>query len=277
MSFRAGLILSVTLAAAPMSAAMAGSAGIVVDDDAVYPVALVSGYDFVKESFGSYTGLFWAIRGDLARDGVVLRILGSYDTYEYDVDSSLTKKYWPRVAIDGEVWAGDVMLGYQWVRGDFTTGIYLGVEHQDHDLSPDDRTNSVRGSETGFKVALDVEKEVSAYSPYFAEIYGSYSTAFDTYFVEGRLGLPFNRLIVGPEVVFYGDQSGDAQRVGAFLKTDLPPLLFRDTESDVMLSAGYQFTDDSSSSVGSEGVYVSLRFTTVFARRLQQEPLEPLK
>src|SRR5690606_2881719 len=224
-----------------------------------YPLAIVGGYDWAKDAFASATALYFALNGDLAREGFVARLSVSTDAYSYDLPGA------PGGDIDGDAWGIDAMLGYRWIRGDVASSLFVGAEHQDHDLSPNDPLNPVRGSETGFKVAFDITKAPSAYSPLDAELAASYSTAFDTYQVDGRIGYAFDRIIAGPEAWLLGDEASDAQRIGGFLKTTLPPLLFSDVSTAVTLSAGYQFVDDDNgrSTFGSDGAYGSVRFTTL--------------
>lgn len=260
MKFRTGAFLSAALAAAPISTALAGGDGPYVNAD-VYPLAIVSTYDLAKDAFVSTTALYLALNGDLSRDGFAVRLAGSMDSYSYD---SVPFGF----EVDGDAWAADAMIGYRWFRGDLVSGVFLGAEHQDHDLSPNDPLNPVRGDETGFKVAFDIKKLASAYSPFYADLAASYSTAFDTYQVDGRVGFAVDRFIIGPEAWFLGDESTDVQRVGGFLKTELPPLLFTGTTTELTLSAGYQFVDDNegASTFGDEGAYGSLRMTTLIGR-----------
>ena len=257
MSSKSGILLAAALVAAPLGTARAGGAEPISPE--TYPLAIVSVYDLAKDAFASSTALYFALNGDLAREGFVARLSVSTDSYSYDLPGD------PGGDIDGDAWAIDAMLGYRWIRGDVASSLFVGAEHQDHDLSPNDPLNPVRGSETGFKVAFDITKAPSAYSPLYAELAASYSTAFDTYQVDGRIGYAFDRIIAGPEAWLLGDEASDAQRIGGFLKTTLPPLLFSDVSTAVTLSAGYQFVDDDHgrSTFGSEGAYGSVRFTTL--------------
>lgn len=245
--------MTLTLSSAPVAA---------YENDMTYPVLIVSGSDFAAgDAYEGYAGIFYALNRDLDREGVILRVLGSMGSFEYDVPP-------PGTTVDGDFWQGDVMIGYQWVRHGLEIGAYVGVDFQDYDLSPDDPDNPVNGSETGFKVALDIESDDDIPAAHYFALHGAYSTAFDTYFVLGRVGRNFDRFTIGPEVWAYGDETGDAQRVGAFLKFDLPPIIDR-ASTVVSLSGGYQFVDDNgggykTSSFGEEGGYFSINFRTAF-------------
>ena len=229
-------------------------------DDLVYPLVIVSGIEVADQAYETYTGLFYAFNGDLDREGFVLRVLGSFGDFEYHVEG---KK------IDADYWQGDVMLGYQWVRGGIDIGAYIGVDYQDYDLTLDDITSDLRGDEFGFKVALDLESNGNDNSPIYLAIYGDYSTAFDSYHALARIGYNFGRFTLGPEVWLLGDDSGDAQRLGGFLKFDLPEL--GTVSGELLLSAGYQFVDDSdndmSGNFGEEGAYATINFKTAFGRQ----------
>ena len=48
------------------------------------------------------------------------------------------------------------MIGHQWVTQKMRIAGYIGIDHQDHHLSPFDPTNSVVGGETGLKIAGDI-------------------------------------------------------------------------------------------------------------------------
>lgn len=229
-------------------------------DDLVYPLVIVSGIELAEHANEAYTGLFYAFNGDLDSDGFVLRVLGSFGDFEYHID---------HIEIDADYWQGDVMLGYQWIRGGIDIGAYIGVDYQDYDLSPDDSTSDLRGDEVGFKVALDIESNGNDNSPIYLALYGDYSTAFDSYHALARVGYDFGYFALGPEGWVLGDESGDAQRLGGFLKFDFPEL--GTFYGELLLSAGYQFVNgsdnDMSGNFGEEGAYATINFKTAFGRR----------
>ncbi|MGB3720879.1 MAG: hypothetical protein DIU63_05965 [Proteobacteria bacterium] len=259
MTVKARTFLTAVLVATAPSTVLAGG-----DNGFGYaapqPIGILSTYDLVRDAFASTTALYLALNGDLAREGLAVRLAVTTDSYSYDYR-------WLPGDVDGDAWAVDGMLGYRWVRGDVTSAIFVGAEHQDHDLSPKDPFNPVRGSETGFKVLVEFTKLPTPHSPLYTDLTASYSTAFDTYHVDGRLGWAFGQFVVGPEVWFMGDEADDAQRVGGFLMTDLPPLLFKNFSSQLTLSVGYQFSDNDNgpSTFGAQGIYGAARFNTKIA------------
>lgn len=212
-----------------------------------------SGSDWAKDSSYFYSGVIYALNRDLGRDGVVLRGFAGVPMFEYDGGAE---------TIDGDGIQGDLMIGYMWQRPFATFSAFVGVEYQDYDLTPDDPTNKVRGSETGFKLAADL---ASAYeSPLYFNLSGSYSTAFDSYWAQGRIGYNAGRFVIGPEVIAMGSEGFDARRVGGFatLRFELSPAI----SSEITVYAGHQFVDDEGgeSSRGGEGTYGGVGFTLVF-------------
>src|SRR5206468_1065205 len=138
-----------------------------------------SGIDVVKDSRYVFDGVIVALNGDLSRDGFVVRAYGSRD--DFDLNPG-----------DGRAWQGDLMLGYITSRNHIEAGIYVGVDYQNVTLSPDDPTAKVRGSETGFKIAANVNTDREV--PYYFSLHGNYSTAFDAYWARVRAGLTRNKV-----------------------------------------------------------------------------------
>jgi hypothetical protein len=222
-----------------------------------YPLVTISGLDVTKNAYESYSGLFYALNGDLNRDGFVLRLLGTMGAYDYR--NGGTK-------FDADYWQGDAMIGYQWVRGGVDVAVYVGVDYQHHKIEPYDPANDLRGAETGFKVAGDITTNHMSTSPLYFHLGGSYSTAFDTYYGLARVGHKFGHVTIGPEGWVLGDLSGDAQRLGAFLSFDIPisPSMF----GTLAVSAGYQFGsgDGFGGRNFDDGMYGTLEFRIAYGR-----------
>ena len=129
-----------------------------------------------------------ALNRDMAKDGFLLRVYGSLAVYEYAApdDGGGT--------IDGTLWQLDVMPGYQIVRGGATVRRLRRLRLlQDSSSTPDDPTNPVRGTATGVKVARDTTTFEDDKQPFEASLVGEYSTAFDTYYAELRVGARLDR------------------------------------------------------------------------------------
>ncbi len=230
----------------------------VAQDEAehVTSVYTFSGADWAKNSSSYYTGALISLQRNFGKDGFVLRVLGQYGDFEYD---EITV---PGGQVDGDMHGGDVMIGYQFTRGFVTATIYIGVDYLDYDLSPDVPTEIIRGDEVGFKVAGDLE--TSTETPLFVSINGSYSTAFETYYAQLRLGYNTRRFAFGPEGAVSGDESGDIQRLGGFatFRFNLTPV----NESEITVYAGHQFADDGDGpdASGDEGTYGGVSFSVSF-------------
>ena len=236
-----GVALALGVCAALATPAVAGGGG--AADEPVYRGVIVSGADMTRNADEAYTGAYYAFNGDLSREGFILRLFGTRGFYDYRTIDN-----------DGNYWQGDLMVGYQWVRGRVDVGVYVGIDYQNYDLAVPDPLNQLQGSETGFKVAFDIESNDRSTSPLYVALNGSYSTAFDTYYVLGRVGHSFGRFTVGPEAWALGDLTGDAQRLGAFISLEIP-MGYR-TTGTLTLSAGHQFGDELVNNKGfDDGMY----------------------
>ena len=221
---------------------------------------LFSGFDAVEDANYSFQGLIYSFNRDIGRDGFVLRLYGSHVDYEYDTVAV------PGGVVDGDGWQGDAMIGYKVSRGHLWAAGYIGIDYQDHDLTPNDPFNPVNRSEVGFKVVADVAT-LRHGTPLYFGLSGQYSTAFDSYWARARAGLNRDRFTFGPEAIALGSDSFDAQRVGGFLTFDLN--LVPRMPIEVTLSGGYQFLDDNGGgfrggSGGGEGAYGGIVFVSVF-------------
>jgi hypothetical protein len=204
----------------------------------------------VKDARYIFDGASIALNGDMSRNGFALRVYGSRTDFNRDPG-------------DGRTWQGDVMLGYIFSRAHLYGDLYIGVDHQDVKLSPDDPTERVRGGATGLKVAAGVGTDRAL--PYYFNLSGSYSTAFDTYWARARLGVTHEKFVLGTEGIAFGDVAFDAQRIGAFVVFDLK--LIPNLPVEVTLSAGHQFVSGSSSAGGiggGEGAYGTVSFSFLF-------------
>lgn len=212
-----------------------------------------SGSDIAQDSTYFYSGAVVSVNRDLSRSGIVLRGFFGYAAYEYD-NAAVAGG-----VVDGDGPQVDAMLGYMFVRDRGYVAFYVGVDHQDHDLTPADPSNVVRGSETGFKVAGDLAHNGARH---YVSLLGSYSTAFDTYWTRGRVGLKVNRLTIGPEGIALGNDGFDSQRVGGFAMTTLH--LNPQSPVELTVSGGYQFADDTVGSRGASGGYAAINLSFAY-------------
>src|SRR5215831_3448003 len=210
----AGVVASVLLAPHPVAA------------QATTSTAAFSGVDAGPNGNAFYFGAITALNGDFGRDGVLLRGLAAYGTYDYQATVG---------DVHGRYWLFDEMIGYQIIRPGIRIAGYIGAEEQSHKLSPFDPANRVVGTETGFKVAGDLT--LGHNQPLFLNLAGSYSTDFDTY---------WSRLRVGNE-------GSNAWCIGGFaqMRIDKTPI-------DITVAAGQHTNDKGGIFANKDGAYASL-------------------
>ncbi|NBX04075.1 MAG: cellulose biosynthesis protein BcsS [Alphaproteobacteria bacterium] len=173
-----------------------------------------TGASFTEDSYYTYLGGVTALNHDLGKDGFLVRASGAWGEYSYDRTGT--------TSVDGDVGAGDLMVGYQHFfaaanafKGGRVT-LYVGGDYQNHDLNTVDTLNPVRGSEGGLKGQADLS--LNLIDKVSLDLNGSYSGAFNTYWSKAQLGYDINGIKVGPEASFLGSESYDQQRYGAFVK-----------------------------------------------------------
>lgn len=218
-----------------------------------------SGVDAAKDSYYTYQGVVVALNRDIGKDGFVLRLYGSHVDYQYDTTNGVGAP----LKIDGDGWQGDAMIGYKISRGHWWASAMVGIDWQSHGLTPFDPGSLVRGTEVGFKTALDFAT-LRDKGPIYLAASGNYSTAFDSYWARGRIGGNLGRITIGPEAIALGNDAFDAHRFGGFAIFDLP--LSRTFSLEVTLSGGYQFVDGNGGggSGGGEGAYFGIGVSSVF-------------
>jgi Cellulose biosynthesis protein BcsS len=204
--------------------------------------AIFFGADAGPSANAFYVGTVVAMNGDFGRDGVLVRALGVYGTYDYDAAVG---------HVQGKYSLFDGMVGYQILRPGIRLAGYVGAEHQDHRLSPFDPNNPVVGGETGFKVAGDLT--LGHGQPLFMILAGSFSTVFDTYWSRLRIGYTVNQISFGPEGWWSGKENSEEKRVGAFVGVRVAG-----TPIEITASGGYHFNDKGGIFGNRDGAYGSL-------------------
>ena len=202
-------------------------------DDGTIGTVTYYGVDVSKDVWSVYSGGVMALNGDLTRDGVVARTFGYYADYDYTDRVDQTE-------YNGKDRAMDVMLGYQKYFGTTSVVAYAGMEVRDIDISPDDESNELRGTKTGFKVAAEIE--TGDEEPVYASLDTSYSTAFNSAFAQLRVGPNISGVKFGPEGVLYSDEGELTGRVGGF--AIIPFNLWPSMPAEISFDVGYQFVED---------------------------------
>lgn len=219
---------------------------------------LDAGFDAAPQSLYWYSEAVVALNRDMSKDGFLFRMYGSLAAYQYSS---------PVVTggtVDGKLWQFDLMPGYQIVRGAATFGGYLGFDYQESLLNPDDPTNQVRGTATGVKVEghFDFEDDKE---PIEVSLIGEYSTAYDTYFAQLRVGARVcEKLFIGPDASVDGDTGYNAQRLGGYATYAFE--LTKGMPLELTLAGGHQFVSgsDDTGFGGGAGTYGTIEIDTDF-------------
>ena len=194
-------------------------------------IVTYSGIDFVEDAHFFYSGGIIALNGDISRNGFLLKGFVGTGDYEYPTSSV------PGGNVDADATDLAALAGYQIYSGNYRFAAYVGVNWIDNDLNPKDPTNPTAGSETGFAVSGEFDTVQSR--PLYLSLIGQYSTAYETYWSRVRPGYRFGTWVVGPEGIFMGDETYDAQRAGAFVS--VPINIKRDVTFELTFSGGYQW------------------------------------
>lgn len=206
-------------------------------------IALFAGADVKQRSWYTYGGFVFSPFGDLTQDGFLVRGVVGGGEYEYDL---------PAGEIDGEHINLEAMLGYQMFLDLVRLSVYAGVNVQDHDHSPNDPANSTAGTEVGFSATGEIETLEAA--PFYANFSGTFSTANDTYWTRGRIGMHLSGFVIGPEGTLSGNDEYDAARIGGFIMTNLGSF-------NISVSAGYADVDGTQ---GDDSAYGTIGIGTAF-------------
>jgi len=247
-----------------------------------YSHKVFTGGEIAQNSWETYLGATWALNHDLSREGILFRVMGAHGQYDYQENCPITGcVYGPALttpaSFEGTMWQGDVMIGYQWIRERFALALFAGVDYITHDISPEHPDNPVSGNEWGFKAGVDIESHRRTGLPHYFALEGTYSTAFDTYWLLGRVGANRSGNIFGVEGWLLGDETGNGQRLGAFVSFDRQ--LRPDLRAEFTFSGGYQFISGEEDRVctsffGSEGAYATMNVSFAFGGEHRHTPMK---
>ena len=200
----------------------------------------------------SYLGGVYAPFSDIRESGFLVRGFFGGGEYDYDVGQCLGGPpcTTTNVNIDGEVLTGDLMVGYQFVVNRFVLRVFAGGNIADHDINPNDPGNPLTGTEGGGKGQLELFIPMG--QSLWTSIMGSYATTNEDYWSRARIGYQVtNRISVGPEGVFLGNERFDTYKVGGFVSVGLTDDL------SAVASGGYlNNTSEGDSGYGSLGLAI---------------------
>ena len=109
------------------------------------------------------------------------------------------------------------MPGFRIKHGDLEAKFFIGVEAEEHRLSPDDPGNSLRGRMIGLHMAIDFWYEPTAKT--MAALDASISTIATNHSARAAFGWRVldDRFYVGPEIAYFGCDGYRHLRRGAHL------------------------------------------------------------
>ena len=146
----------------------------------------------------------------LDETGARLRLGGLLGNYTYTSVSPGVGK------VNGREASGSFMAGYEWVTKNATFSIYLGGEVQNRTLSKVDPSNGVAGAAWGFKTSVDFYMNPTSYTMASGNI--TYSTVNNAYYTRFKVGMAVTeKIFLGPELLFLGDNFYGQWRVGAHM------------------------------------------------------------
>ena len=188
-----------------------------------------SGFDASKDSYSAWAGALIAPLGDLDSSGMRVLISGEGGAYSYPVTGG---------SIDGIMTGATLLAGYGFEGENYTINLLAGGNAANNSLSAIDTENSVQGTAFGVKAHADARVNPTPATLVYGE--GEYSTAFNTYYVNAKLGVQIagiTGLFIGPEASVLGDERSNQWRVGGHLtEFTIGPL-------QVAVSAGYANDD----------------------------------
>ncbi len=198
-------------------------------------VDYTSGIDISGNNYSGYGGFSVAPLGLITEPGLRIKLNLGMGQYHYDGTKNYGAGPVP-VTFTGQATTFDLMAGYSFKAYDWITKAYMGVQYNDHSITPDDPGNLVNGSVTGLKVQVETWKDLSNTAWVSGDF--SYSTSYDDYWLQGRVGKEFfPKITLGLEAAVFGNENYSASRFGALgrMKTDY---------GDVTLSGGVSLNDD---------------------------------
>lgn len=169
---------------------------------------LFFGFDGAEHSLFGYDGLVWAPAGHLHETGWRLRAATSGGVHTY---RSAGRRF------TGELYAAELLAGYQWLLPAAGFTIYAGPVVQDASSDPHDPGKPRQGTRFGAKVKL--EGWYRAADGVYLNLSGHYASAAETYSV--RFAPTFEiapRWALELEVAAFGEPGYDAQRAGLIVE-----------------------------------------------------------
>jgi hypothetical protein len=137
-------------------------------------------------------GVVWSPAG-LDLDGFALKVMTGGGQYRY-LSGALGN-----AEVTGRMIAAAILPGWRFRRDRLIVTAFVGLDYQDHRLSPDDPSAGLRGSYLGARAAVEAWYEPTPATMFAAD--ASLSTIGPSYSARAAFGWKlFERIYVGPEV-----------------------------------------------------------------------------
>jgi hypothetical protein len=168
---------------------------------------LFAGTDLWRHGGFAHGGLLVAPSG-LDREGLVFKLMLGGGSYRY-VSGALGD-----IDVVGRQFAAAAMPGWRFAGRNFVATVFVGLDYQDHRLTPDDPAAGLRGSAFGLRTAVELWYEPTPQTMFAAD--ASVSTVGPSYSARVAAGWRvFERYYIGPEVQgFAADDNYQQLRVG---------------------------------------------------------------
>jgi hypothetical protein len=167
---------------------------------------LHGGFDLWRNGGFGHGGLLWSPEG-LMQEGFTLKLMLGAGSYRYRAGPT---------DITGHQYIASAMPGWRFKHGTLEVTIFAGLDMQQHQSSPDDPGNRLRGFHAGARGGFDLWFE-----PMPAELMltgsVSASTIGKNVWARAAAGVRAFGLWLGPETVFCGDDSYRQVRFGAHI------------------------------------------------------------
>ncbi|MGH1353056.1 MAG: cellulose biosynthesis protein BcsS [Methyloligellaceae bacterium] len=198
-------------------------------------VDYTSGVDISEYSYSAYGGISIAPMGLITEPGLRIKLNIGAGQYHYDGTKN------DGMATTSQMFTGrtttiDLLAGYSFKKYDWITKAYIGVQYNNHSVTPDDPENPVQGTAANLKIQLETWKDLGNKTSFSSHV--SYTSNHADYWFQSRLFTEYSRrFTLGLEGAVFGNENYSATRFGALgrMKTDF---------GDVTLSGGISASND---------------------------------
>jgi hypothetical protein len=197
---------------AAVVAAFCGIGPVYAEDESAH-FLLHGGFDLWRNGGFGHGGLLWSPDG-LRQDGFTLKVLLGAGTYRYSSGGT---------EITGRQYVASAMPGWRFKDGAIELTVFGGLDLQQHQLSPHDPGNGLRGFHAGARGGFDLWFEPMP-GALMVTTSISASTIGKNIWWRGAAGIRAFDFWIGPESVWCGDETYRQLRFGAHLtglRTDM--------------------------------------------------------